>query len=346
MAKKHDIQFEKKNIIVTGGAGFLGSHLCDVVVKTDRVICIDNFSTGIEPNIHHLLKNLDFEFLKHDMTEPLDLLQYEELKKFDIQTQGVQEIYHLASPTSPKYYHANPVETLLANGIGTRNALELARKHQAKFVLFSSAAIYGEPREETPFPEQYWGYADPVGPRSAYVEGMRFAESLVTNYRKVYALDAKIMRVFNAYGPRMQLDDGRMIPDFVRSAMAGKPVTVYGSKDDKVSLAYVSDVLEAGMRLMASHEHGPVNVGNPEAIPIGEVAKKVITLLGSPSTIRYSPHLPYTMKQAIPSIHRAKEKLGWFPVVSYDEGLARAVEALRGSNTIEFNPEHYQKDES
>ncbi|MFA6512060.1 MAG: NAD-dependent epimerase/dehydratase family protein [Patescibacteria group bacterium] len=346
MAKKHDIQFEKKNIIVTGGAGFLGSHLCDLLVKTDRVICVDNFSTGLEINIHHLLKNPDFEFLKHDMTEPLDVLQYEELKKFDIQTQGIQEIYHLASPTSPKYYHANPVETLLANSLGTRNALDLARKHEARIVFFSSAAIYGEPREATPFPEQYWGYTDPVGPRSAYIEGKRFAESLITNYRRVYALEAKIMRVFNTYGSRMQLDDGRMIPDFVRNAMAGKPVTIYGTKDDMVSMVYVSDVLEAAMRLMASHEHGPVNVGNPEQITVGEIAKKIITLLGSPSTIRYSPHLPYTVKQGIPSIHRAKEKLGWFPVVSYDEGLKRTVDALRGSNTIEFNSEYYQENES
>lgn len=336
MARKHELHFEKKNIIVTGGAGFLGSHLSDLLVKTDRVICIDNFATGFESNIHHLLKNPDFEFIRHDLTEPLDLLAYEELRKFEVQTQGIQEIYHLASPASPKYYHAHPIETLLTNGLGTRNMLELARKHEARFVLFSSGAVYGEPRDATPFPEQYWGYTDPVGPRSAYIEGKRFAESLAVSYRKVYALEAKIMRVFNTYGPRMPIDDGRMIPDFVRNAMAGKPLTIYGDKDDTTCIAFYSDVLEAAIRLMASHEHGPVNVGSPEAIPLGEIAKKIITILGSSSTIRYSPHLPYTVRQGIPSIHRAKEKLGWFPVVSLDEGLHRAVEEIRGSNTIEF----------
>lgn len=344
MAKKHGLHFEKKNIIVTGGAGFLGSHLCDILVKRARVICLDDFSTGLEQNIHHLLKHPDFEFLKHDLTEPIDLLQFEELKPFEVQTQGIQEIYHLASPTSPKFYHANPIETLLANSDATRNALELARKYQADFLFFSSSAVYGEPQDDTPFPEQYWGYVDPVGPRSAYVEGKRFAESLVTNYRKVYSLNAKIMRVFNTYGPQMRLDDGRMIPDIVRNAMQGKPVTVYGTAADTSTFCFVSDTLEAAVRLMASHEYGPINVGNPEVVRIGDIARKIIDLLKSPSTVRFSPHLPYTAAQGIPNIHRAKEKLGWFPVVSLDEGLKRTVDSLRGKNTIEFNPIVYQKE--
>lgn len=326
--------FERKNILVTGGAGFIGSHLCDELIKTAKVICVDNFITGSEENINHLLRHPDFEFVRHDLTQPLDLEALPELKPFKIPFQGIQEIYHLACPTSPKEYNRAPVETLLANSHGTKNALDIAVKYQAKFILTSTSAIYGEPQEDTPYPENYWGFVDPVGPRSCYNEGKRFAESLVANYRQHYGIDAKIARLFNTYGPRMKLSDGRMIADFVANAIENKAVVIYGGKGDVSTFCFISDTIDALVRLMRSAESGPMNIGNPEAHAIADVAQRVITFLNSSSTIRQESALPYTVKQGLPNIHLAKEKLGWFPVVGIDEGLRRTIDAMRGTRTV------------
>lgn len=326
--------FERKNILVTGGAGFVGSHLCDELIKHHKVICVDNFVSGSEENINHLLKHPDFEFIRHDMSEPLDLEQLPELRPFKVAFQGIQEVYNLACPTSPKDYNAAPVETLLANSLGTKHALDLAVKYGSKLLHVSTSAIYGEPLEATPFPENYWGYVDPIGPRSAYNEGKRFSESLVVNYRKRFHTDAKIVRMFNTYGPRMRLTDGRMIPDFVKNALSNEPLVIYGQEEDRSTYCYITDMIEGLLRMMQSSETGPTNLGNPESHRIADVAKLVIELTSSRSTVRYESHLPYTAKQGVPNIRVAKEKLGWFPVVPLRDGLLRTVDYMRGSKTL------------
>jgi UDP-glucuronate decarboxylase len=332
--KKERPIFERKNVLITGGAGFIGSHLCDRLVKDHKVICVDNFITGSEENINHLLKDPNFEFIRHDMVEPLELEKLPELKAFKVEFQGVQEVFNLACPTSPKDYNKYPIETLLANAYGTKNALDIAQKYQAKFLHLSTSSVYGEPREDVSFPENYWGYINPIGPRSCYNEGKRFAESLVMNYRNKYKFDAKIVRVFNTYGPRMKLTDGRMIPDFINQALNNQPIVIYGSKEDKGAFCYISDFIEGLVRMMKSKEFGPINLGQTKTYTYFEVAEKVINLTGSQSKIKYEAPLPYTAKQGIPNIQQAKEKLGWFPIVDLDEGLKRTTDYMKGSKVV------------
>lgn len=330
----HQAPFDKKNIIITGGAGFVGSHLCDLLVQRHKVICLDDFSTGQEENIHHLLSNSNFEFVRHDITQPLQLETLRELKAFQVPFQGIQEVYHLASPSSPKDYTRLTVETLLANAEGTKNALDMAKQFEAKFLLLSSGSIYGEPRGSLPFPENDWGYVDPVGIRSPYQEGKRFAEALTVAYHQRFKLETKIVRLFNTYGPRMRLTDGRMIPEFIRAALQNVPLTIHGDRQDLSSFCYVTDALEGIVRMMQSKEHGPINIGNPESHTIFEVAEKVTALIGSRPEIRFEPPLQYSSKQAVPSIRQAREILGWFPVVPLDEGLRRTVEFMRGLRQV------------
>ncbi len=315
----------------------MGSHLCDLLVKRHKVICIDNFSTGQEENIHHLLSHPDFEFVRHDLTDPLDLTMLKELKAFQVPFQGVQEIYHLASPSSPKDYTKLTIETLAANALGTKNVLDMAKQYGAKFLLLSSGSIYGEPSEKTPFPENYFGYVNSIGVRSPYQEGKRFAEALTVAYRTRFRLEAKIVRLFNTYGPRMRLDDGRMIPEFIAAAIRNQPVTIYGNRDDVSTYCYVSDALEGITRMMQSREPGPLNIGNPEEHTVGDVAQKVIGLTGAKSAIRFEPAMEYNSKQATPSIRQARESLGWFPVVPLDEGLKRTIEYMRGEREVGLN---------
>lgn len=341
----HQAPFTKKNIVVTGGAGFLGSHLCELLVQHHKVICIDNFSTGQEDNIHQLLPNPNFEFVRHDITEPLALDELKELKAFQVPFQGVQEIYHLATPSSPKDYTKLTVETLLANSVGTRNVLDMAKKFGSKFLLLSTGGIYGEPVEKTPFPENYWGYVDPIGVKSPYQEGKRFAESLTVAYRKKFDFDAKIIRLFNTYGPRMRLTDGRMIPEFIGAALQGRPVTIHGNRDDISSFCYVSDALEGITRMMQSRELGPINIGNPDQFALGDVAEKVIKISGTRQDVRFEPPLEYTVKQGIPSIRQARELLGWFPVVPLDEGLKRTIDYMRGSRGFGLGTSGFSGDE-
>lgn len=326
--------FEKKNIIVTGGAGFLGSHLCDILVRKHKVICIDNFSTGSEDNIHHLLSNPNFEFIRHDISEPLQLDILRELKAFQVPFQGIQEIYHCASPSSPKDYTHLTIETLLANAEGTKNALDLAKQYGAKFLLISSGSVYGISSQKTPYPENYWGYVDPVGVKSPYQEGKRYAEALTVAYRTRFKLDAKIIRLFNTYGPRMRLTDGRMIPEFIHSALRSEPIIIHGQRDDTSSFCFVTDALDGILRMMQSKELGPINIGNPEEHTVEEVAQQVIKISGGRPEVRYDLPQSYDAKQGIPSVRLAREVLGWFPVVALPEGLQRTIEYLRGNQSF------------
>lgn len=333
MSEKRPI-FQKKNVLVTGGAGFIGSHLCDELIKTNKVICIDNFSTGTIENINHLLQYPDFKFIKHDITEPLDFESYPELGPFKVKFQGIQEIYNTACPTSPKDYNTYPVETLLANSIGVKNILDVAVKYQSKLLHLSTSAIYGEPNENEAFPEEYWGFINPIGERSPYNEGKRFAESMVVNYKHVYGIDTKIARIFNTYGPRMKLTDGRMIPDFINQALANNPIRIHGNPDSKSTFLYISDLIEGLMKLMKSNEAGPYNIGNPEILFVRDVAKKIIDMTNSQSTLEFDEPLPYTARQAIPDISNAKEQLTWFPVIDLEGGLSRTIDYMRANQYV------------
>ncbi|HPA25391.1 MAG TPA: NAD-dependent epimerase/dehydratase family protein [bacterium] len=321
---------DKPNALITGAAGFIGTHLIkDLLEKDYHVIAVDNFITGSEKNIDPYLQNPNFEFIRHDMTEPLDFTKFPELKKFKAELQGVQEIYHLSCPTSPKEYNKFPIETLKANSHATFNVLELARQYQAKLLFFSSASVYGDINSKDPVKEDNHGNVNPIGPRSCYNEGKRFAESLVMNYHLVYGLDTKIVRVFNTFGPNMKLDDGRMIPDFILSALNNKPLTIYGTEEDAGSYCYIDDMIEAFLRLIKSEINTPVNLGSMHEVRLVDIAKLIIELTGSTSEIKFSPPLAYSANQLIPDITLAKEQLDWFPIVSLEEGLQKTIEYMK-----------------
>ena len=325
----------KKNVLVTGGAGFIGSHLCDELVKRNHVLCLDNFSTGQESNIDHLLQSPDFQFIKHDITKPIELEKTREAQNFQTEFQGIQEIYHLACPTSPKEYNKYPIETILANSYGMKNALDLAVKYKAKFLFSSTDAVYGEPQpNQDKLREDYFGYIDFLGPRACYDEGKRFAETMTTNYRKKYNLDTKIARIANAFGPRMKLDDGRVIPDMVKNALSGKDVAIFGDQNSTTTYLYVKDLIDALMKFMASSEPGPMNIGSMEEYRLEDIAKKILEIAGSSSKIVFEPPLAYTHIQGIPDIGLAKEKLAWFPLVKLEDGLREAVEAMKASKVL------------
>ena len=278
--------FEKKNILVTGGAGFIGSHLCDELVKNNKVICLDNFISGDEQNIDHLLQNPNFQFIRHDINEPIDLKLLPELEKFKIQFQGIQEIYHLACPTSPKNFEKNIIQTVLANSVGIKNVLDLAVTYKAKFLFTSSAVIYGPRQAANPyFAESNLGTVDCLSPRACYDEGKRFAETMINTYRQSHKLDTKIVRVFRTYGPRLKLNDGQMLPDFVYNALANKDLVIYGDKNFSSSFCYISDVIQGLIKVMKSGEAGPINLGSDLEEHIVDVANKVIELTGSTSKI-------------------------------------------------------------
>lgn len=321
--------FERKNILITGGAGFLGSHLADRLVQSNKVIAIDNFKTGSVENINHLLKHPDFEFVKHDLTKPINLDELPELKVFKVAFQGIQAIYHLASPTSPAAYARYPVETLIANTHATKNALDLAVKYQAAFILFSADAVYGQPTEDKPIPENYWGYLDQLGTDSAFAEGKRVAESLTFHYRRSYNLDAKMARLFMTYGPRLQMTDGRLVPELIRQALSSPTITVPGAETSALSLTYYTDILDAVDRLMESQEAGPVNLGNDNLVTLASLVETIKTLTGSTATVRYDTSGGY--RYPTPSIQKARQRLGWFPVVSLEQGLQQTIDYLKSA---------------
>lgn len=319
--------FEKPNILVTGGAGFLGSHLCEALLKRGKIICVDNFVSGVQQNIQHLLSNPDFVFIKHDVTIPLDLEGFPELERFKVKFQGVQEIYHFACPTSPKDFEAMRVATLLANAHGTVNALHIAQKYEAKFLFASSAVVYGARNPNVRFHrEDQYGPLDHLSPRACYDEGKRFAETAVATYRQQYGVQAKIARLFRTYGPRQRLRIGEMMPDFIVNALEGKDLVIYGDESFSTSLTYVDDVISGLMKLMASDEGGPMNFGNPEEHRLADVARKIIELTSSSSLVKFEEPLLFMTPLGLPDITLARELLGWMPVVRLEDGLKKSIE--------------------
>ncbi|MDP3900118.1 MAG: GDP-mannose 4,6-dehydratase [bacterium] len=327
--------FDKKNILVAGGAGFLGSHLCDRLIEKNKVICIDNFVTGSERNIDHLLANENFVFIKADINDLPDLEKMPELQKFKIQFQGIQQIYNCACPSSPANFDENKILTLHANSIGVKNLLDLAIRYQPVFLHCSSSVVYGPRRENNQkIKEDDFGVVNPVGERSAYDEGKRFAESMVINYRDVYSLDVRIARIFRTFGPRMPLNDKQMIPDFIFSALENKDLVIYGNQDFHSSFCYVSDVVDGIMKLVETDYQDPVNIGSDVDELLAGVAEKIIKLTDSKSKIVYKDPILFMTPLSVPDITLIKEKFGWLPITTLAKGLERTVEDLRASKGL------------
>jgi UDP-glucuronate decarboxylase len=325
-----DVIFDKKNILVTGGAGFIGSFLCEALLKTQqvRVICLDNFVTSQESNIDNLLKDTDFEFIRHDVNVPFDPEAYPELTRFKVKFQGIQEIYHLACPTSPKKFDQYRMQTLYSNSLAMKNVLDLAVRYKAKFVHASTSVVYGSrPADGHLFKEDEWGCGDVLSPRACYDEGKRFAESCVATYMQVHDVDARIARIFRTYGPRMPLFDGQMIPDFITNALDGKDLEIYGDETFMTSLIYVGDVVDGLMKLMSAPKGiGPVNVGSDVDVKLVDVAQRIIELTGSTSKIAFKPSLLFMSQLGLPNLTKAKEALGWIPLVTLDTGLKNSID--------------------
>ena len=302
-----------KTILITGGTGFIGSHLCQRLAKNNRLICVDNLISGNRKNIKNLERNKNFRFIKHDITRPLKIKE------------KIDEIYNLACPASPADFPKFPIKILLTSSIGVKNMLDLAVKQKAKFLHTSTSEVYGDPKVH-PQKETYWGNVNPIGPRSCYDEGKRFAESLIENYRKKYNLETKIVRVFNTYGPKMRLDDGRVISNFITQALKGENLTVYGDGTQTRSFCYINDMVEGIIEMMKSRETGPINLGNPDEYKILDLARKIIVLTGSKSKITFQPLPADDPTRRKPDITLAKKKLGWKPKIDLEEGLVKTID--------------------
>jgi len=320
--------FEKKNVLVTGGAGFIGSHLCERLLREAKVICVDDLSNSDIKNIEHLLQYPDFEFIKYDINKPLDLDQFDELDKFKIKFQGIQEIYHLACPTSPRNFENLKLHSLWANSSAMLNTLDLAVKYKAKYLFSSSSVVYGPPHDgHSIFKEEEEGQVNHLSPRSCYDEGKRFAETCVETYRQVYGIDGKIARIFTTFGPRMKLRDGLLIPDFIIDAIEGRELIIYGDSSFNTSLCFVSDMVDGLVRLMKT---GPevklVNLGHDKIYEIAEVAKLIIQMTESKSTIKFEAPLVFLTPKGSPDLTRAKEQLGWIPLIRLEDGLHKIID--------------------
>ncbi|MBD3311272.1 MAG: NAD-dependent epimerase/dehydratase family protein [Candidatus Magasanikbacteria bacterium] len=320
--------FEKKNILVTGGAGFLGSHLCEKLLESGKIICMDDLSNSSIQNIDHLLQYPDFEFIKYNVNEPIDLSAFEELDKFRIKYQGIQEIYHLACPTSPKNFEDLKIHSLKANSNSVINTLELSAKYKAKYLFASSSVVYGDATEENSmFSEDYEGRVNHLSPRACYDEGKRFAETCVATYKQVYNIDANIARIFTTYGPRMKLRDGLLIPDFILDALDGRDLVIYGDETLTQSLCFVSDMIDGLVRLMNSDESvSIVNLGSDQIVKMADVARKIIEMTDSSSKIIFEEPLMFLTKKGTPDLRTAKEQLGWIPLVRLEDGLKKTID--------------------
>jgi len=313
--EKNSMEYHiQKRILITGGAGFLGSHLCDrLVAKEHDVICLDNFFTGNKKNISHLLGKPNFELIRHDLVQPIFL--------------EVDEIYNLACPASPVYYQCNPVKTVKTCIMGSIHMLGLAKRVKAKILQASTSEIYGNPTVH-PQKEDYWGNVNTIGPRSCYDEGKRCAETLFIDYHRQNKVNIRVVRIFNTYGPRMQPNDGRVVSNFIVQALTNKDITVFGDGSQSRSFCYVDDMIEGIIRMMDASDDfiGPVNLGNPHEFTILDLAKKIIEMTNSKSSIVYNPLPQDDPLQRKPDINLAKEKLKWRPVIEFEEGLVKTVE--------------------
>ncbi len=304
-------------IIVSGAAGFIGSHMCDrLLAEGHTVVALDNFLTGAKQNLAHLSGNPGFELIEQDVTRPVAV------------DGTVDVVLHMASPASPKDYLEHPIETLDVGSAGTRNMLELAKVHGARFLVTSTSETYGDPAVH-PQVETYWGNVNPVGPRSCYDESKRFAEAMTMAYHRTYNLRTNIARIFNTYGPRMKLNDGRVVPAFMDQALRGEPITIFGDGSQTRSFCYVSDLVDGLYRLMQSDERYPVNLGNPQEMTILEFAERIRRLAGSKSELIQQPLPQDDPKQRKPDITKAKRILGWEPRVSLEDGLQQTIEYFR-----------------
>jgi UDP-glucuronate decarboxylase len=304
---------ERKTILVTGGAGFLGSHLCDRLIAAGHdVVCVDNFFTGAKRNIEHLIGHTRFELMRHDVTFPL----YVE----------VDEIYNLACPASPIHYQHDPVQTTKTSVHGAINMLGLARRLKARIFQASTSEVYGDPTVH-PQPEEYWGNVNPIGPRSCYDEGKRCAETLFFDYHRQHGMEIKVARIFNTYGPRMHPNDGRVVSNFIVQALRGDPITIYGDGSQTRSFCYCDDLIEGFIRLMDSPAAitGPINLGNPGEFTMRELAEIVIDMTGSRSTLSYLPLPADDPKQRRPDIAKARTLLGWEPAIALRQGLEKTI---------------------
>ena len=303
--------------VITGGAGFLGSHLCDRLLANGwDVLCVDNLVTGSDANIAHLEHNEHFRIMRHDVSRYIDV------------PGPVDYVLHFASPASPVDYLKLPIPTLKVGALGTHNALGLALAKKAKFFLASTSESYGDPLV-SPQPETYWGNVNPIGPRGVYDEAKRYAEAMTMAYHRFHGLDTRIVRIFNTYGPRMRLNDGRALPNFIYQALTGQAITVYGDGTQTRSFCYVSDLIEGIYRLMQADEHEPTNIGNPQEITIHEFAERVKALTGTKSPIKFEPLPQDDPKRRCPDITKAKRLLGWEPKVGLDEGLRLTLDYSR-----------------
>jgi len=308
---------KKEKVVVTGGAGFLGSHLCDkLLYEGFEVVCIDNLITGNTDNIAHLSGNEHFSFVKHDVTDYIFL------------PGNVDFILHFASPASPVDYLQLPIQTLKVGSLGTHKALGLAKEKNARFLLASTSEVYGDPTVH-PQNENYWGNVNPIGPRGVYDEAKRFAEAITMAYQRYHGLETRIVRIFNTYGPRMRKNDGRALPNFIQQAITGNPITVYGDGKQTRSFCYITDQVEGLFKLLISDEDEPVNIGNPEEISVQSIAEEIIKLTGSKSEIVYEELPINDPKVRQPDISKAKGKLGWEPKVSREEGLQKTIEYFK-----------------
>jgi dTDP-glucose 4,6-dehydratase len=302
--------------VVTGGAGFLGSHLCDALLAEGwSVVVVDNLLTGRRSNIAHLRNEARFEFVEKDICEPFDVGK-------------VDYVFHLASPASPVDYTIHGIPTLKVGSLGTFHALEVGQKYGAKYFVSSTSECYGDPLEH-PQKETYWGHVNPIGPRSVYDEAKRFTEAVTMAYHRYHKVDTRIVRIFNTYGPRMQLNDGRVVPNFMKQALRGEPLTVYGDGNQTRSFCYVSDEIDGFLRLSKSDEHLPVNIGNPNEFTILECAQHVLKVTGSNSQIRHEPLPPDDPKQRRPDITKARQLLQWEPKIDLETGLRQSLDYFR-----------------
>src|SRR5579863_6124672 len=306
----------QKRALVTGGAGFLGSHLCDALLAEGwRVVAVDNLITGRTSNLEHLRNQPAFEFVEQDICQPFDVGH-------------VDYVFHFASPASPVDYTVHGIATLQVGSLGTFHALDVARKYGAKYLVSSTSECYGDPLEH-PQKETYWGHVNPIGPRSVYDEAKRFTEAVTMAYRRYHNVDTRIVRIFNTYGSRMQLNDGRVVPNFMKQALREEDLTVYGNGSQTRSFCYVSDEIDGFLRLAKSDEHLPVNIGNPDEFTILECAQQVLKITGSKSKIRHEPLPQDDPKQRRPDITKAKQLLGWEPKINLETGLKLSLDYFK-----------------